>query len=54
MPIGAAMSVQPEIPPSCPKFVVVSTAENRAKIARAPIRAPNSGRLKRVVMKEVF
>jgi hypothetical protein len=48
------MSVQPEIPPSCPKFVVVSTEEKRAKIVRAPIRAPNSGRLRMVVMKEVF
>ncbi|CAB4868778.1 unannotated protein [freshwater metagenome] len=48
------MSVQPAIPPGWPKFPVVSTDENNKKIASAPIRAPNSGRLRRVVIGEVF
>ena len=53
IPIGAAISVHPAVPPMAAKFPVVSTLQKRKKITPAPISAPNSGRCSILVANEV-
>jgi len=53
IPIGAAMSVHPAVPPTAAKFPVVSTLQKRKKMTAAPMSAPNSGRWSNLVARDV-